>query len=67
MTHTKRNFTVATIIAAALAGLPATNASAKDASPTLNERMSAHGASVFTATAETSNDQTPSKSRYGKR
>lgn len=65
MTHTNRNFMMATAIAAALTGLTAPNAIAKDGSPTLEARTSVQSGSVSTATAEVSK-KTPSKNRYGK-
>lgn len=65
MTHSKRRITVA-VFAAAVTALTGTGAFAKDGSPTLGKE-SMQSASVFTASADASNDQAPSKNRYGKR
>jgi len=65
MTHSKRRITVA-VFAAAVTAMTGTGAFAKDGSPTLDQE-SARSASVFTASADASNDQAPSKNRYSKR
>lgn len=65
MTHSKRRMTVA-VFAAALTALTGASAFAKDGSPTLGKE-SVQSTSTFTSSASTSNDQAPSKNRYGKR